>query len=1135
MSIQSCLVSGIVILVITAASVGAPWDLKSDSWVATDALGRQLPDYAECGSPRSDKTVGIFYVTWHAEHVALGPYNISAIMAANPNALNEPNYTGWGPLHTFHHWGEPEYGYFRMDDPYVIRKDCELLTQAGVDVVVFDATNTGWSYFDRWDQICQIYMDIRNNGGKTPQICFMARYACECPEVPQWETGQNLVDIYNNWYMAGKYPELWFKWNNKPLLLYMGAYIYSQPGISCNDPPAPPEPYASYFAVRRTWAWSSANWFTDSNGYNRWLFHDWYPQAYGWITANVPEQTSVSIAMQETYMTASTARGRHYHNGSQPPSSQWNGSGDFFAEQWFGAHAIDPAFVFINSWNEWTAQRFVDASNKVFFVDQFTQEYSRDVAPMKDGHTDNYYYQMVDHVRRYKGVRAPELASLPQTITIDGSYDDWADVGPEYRDSIGDTLDRNNPGWNNCGPYVKTSGRNDIVASKVANDAVYVYFYARTDEPLTSYSGDKWMLLFIDADGNHVTGWEGYDYLVNSTVTSTTQTTLKPWTGSAWGTATAVSYRASGNEIEIRIPRSSLGLGSGLTNSFAFDFHWADNIQALNDITKFFTEGDSAPDRRFNYRYRRALDLFIDQGTAPEDQLGLSRAEAAGIGGNTVVVDIGGRNARQTDTSQSYFYFNADDSYVYNGNKPDVYITIDYYDTDSGTGTGPDGYGYIGLQYDSLDATAGPTGDGSYKSGGLVYLTGTNTWKQHTYHVADAKFANRENGGSDFRLCKNYTGGFLCLDVASVVDTVPTPARSSGPVPSDGAGGVDVHANMSWDGAIRAASYEVYFGTDPSNPTYRGQFTNPLYDPPFTLTQNTTYYWRVDVVNAFGTTTGELWSFDTNQAQIGLNVTTLPRTVQQGNNLPNDSFTVTNVGSGTLTYTISDNVSWLQVSPSSGVSTGEADPLAIIYATQGLGVGNYVATISVQDPNATNSPQTITVHLEVASSPVIQLSISSLSRSSIKGGDLLNDSFTVSNAGGGTLNYAITDNVGWLSVLPDNGASTGEADSIQINYSNASLATGTYVATISVQDPSATNSPQTITVNLEVGPAGDFNNDNDVDQEDFGRFQMCLSGSGLPYASGCGEADFDLDNDVDLVDFGIFQGCMAGADNSPGC
>ena len=49
----------------------------------------------------------------------------------------------------------------------------------------------------------------------------------------------------------------------------------------------------------------------------------------------------------------------------------------------------------------------------------------------------------------------------------------------------------------------------------------------------------------------------------------------------------------------LAIPRASLGLGA---DPVQFDFHWADNFQT-NDIADFGVDGDSAPDRRFNYRY----------------------------------------------------------------------------------------------------------------------------------------------------------------------------------------------------------------------------------------------------------------------------------------------------------------------------------------------------------------------------------------------------------------------------------------------------------------------------------------------------------------------------------------------------
>jgi hypothetical protein len=66
---------------------------------------------------------------------------------------------------------------------------------------------------------------------------------------------------------------------------------------------------------------------------------------------------------------------------------------------------------------------------------------------------------------------------------------------------------------------------------------------------------------------------------------------------------------------------------------------------------------------------------------------------------------------------------------------------------------------------------------------------------------------------------------------------------------------------------------------------------------------------------------------------------------------------------------------------------------------------------------------------------------------------------------------------------------------------------------------------------------GDLDNDTDIDQEDFGLFQMCLSGDGSLHKQGCDIADLDSDGDVDRYDFAIFQSCMTGPNNpiDPNC
>jgi len=131
-----------IVLLLTFAAVcsAAGWDLYSDSWVATDALDRTLPDYNDCGAPKYDKYVGLFYFIWMGEHgTDYGPFDVTKILAANPS---NPQ---WGPEDTWHFWGEPEAGYYLSLDPWVMRRNISMIADAGVDFVAFDVTN-GWEY-----------------------------------------------------------------------------------------------------------------------------------------------------------------------------------------------------------------------------------------------------------------------------------------------------------------------------------------------------------------------------------------------------------------------------------------------------------------------------------------------------------------------------------------------------------------------------------------------------------------------------------------------------------------------------------------------------------------------------------------------------------------------------------------------------------------------------------------------------------------------------------------------------------------------------------------------------------------------------------------------------------------------------
>jgi hypothetical protein len=215
---------------------------------------------------------------------------------------------------------------------------------------------------------------------------------------------------------------------------------------------------------------------------------------------------------------------------------------------------------------------------------------------------------------------------------------------------------------------------------------------------------------------------------------------------------------------------------------------------------------------------------------------------------------------------------------------------------------------------------------------------------------------------------------------------------------------------------------------------------------------------------------------------ITLNKTTLTATAVQGASPANGSFTVSNTGSGTLNYLISDDSTWLVESPASGSTTGAGNTITVQYSTASLAVGTYTATISVTDPNATNSPQTVAVSLTISqgsAQPTISLNKTSLTRSVRRGSNAHNDTFTVANTGGGTLHYSISDTATWLRVSPASGSTTGPAKTITVQYNTASMRSGTYRATITVSDPQATNNPRRINVTLQISSGGDDGGEDD--------------------------------------------------------
>ncbi len=70
-----------------------------------------------------------------------------------------------------------------------------------------------------------------------------------------------------------------------------------------------------------------------------------------------------------------------------------------------------------------------------------------------------------------------------------------------------------------------------------------------------------------------------------------------------------------------------------------------------------------------------------------------------------------------------------------------------------------------------------------------------------------------------------------------------------------------------------------------------------------------------------------------------------------------------------------------------------------------------------------------------------------------------------------------------------------------------------------------------IWLGVPATPIPDFDNDGDVDLDDYGRLQACVAGGGVEVSDPqCRRARLDGDEDVDAADIGRFIDCLSGAD-----
>ena len=479
----------------------------------------------------------------------------------------------------------------------MLRKHAEMLADAGIDVVFFDCTNLTLTWKESYDVLMEVWSEALKDGVKAPKIAFMLPFGS-----PEYG-GPQLHMLYEDIYKPGRHRELWFVWKGKPCIMARPEDL--------GDTPEDRE-IADFFTFRP----GQPDYVNGPQRKDNWGWLELYPQnGYAPLPEGGYEEVPVGVAQNACF-----ASGGRFCSFNEPETFGRNFSmlkgfdprvdgylyGWNFQEQWNRALELDPELVFVTGWNEYIAGRVADwpphRPYYMGFPDQYDWNCSRDIEPNAGwgDKGDVYYLQLVDNIRKFKGMTPPEKASAPQTIKI-GKADGWDDVAPYFASYKGNTMHRRHKGYGG-NVYENNSGRNDIVGAKVARDADNVYFYVETADKLTPATDRNWMMLLIDVDRDKTTGWNGYDLIVNRTSPHGKKAVIEKNVGGRWEWEAVgeSKFAVNGNKLELAIAKQLMNLTG---DDVDIEFKWNDNMQENGNIMDFYVNGDTAPGGRFNYVY----------------------------------------------------------------------------------------------------------------------------------------------------------------------------------------------------------------------------------------------------------------------------------------------------------------------------------------------------------------------------------------------------------------------------------------------------------------------------------------------------------------------------------------------------
>ncbi len=154
-------------------------------------------------------------------------------------------------------------------------------------------------------------------------------------------------------------------------------------------------------------------------------------------------------------------------------------------------------------------------------------------------------------------------------------------------------------------------------------------------------------------------------------------------------------------------------------------------------------------------------------------------------------------------------------------------------------------------------------------------------------------------------------------------------------------------------------------------------------------------------------------------------------------------------------------------------TSGNAASLATLGTVTSYNIGTpsairYFFVTAYDTSNLESNESAVVTYTPPPVTPVIGVTPISLSFAAIMGGaNPAAQTFSISNSGGGTLSWSVSDNAAWLSLSPTAGTGNGV---VTVSVNTGTLAAGTYNGSITINATGAPSVTLPVTVTVNAAP-----------------------------------------------------------------